>query len=127
MQTLQGQSALYKNLLSSSKPCENTPGVRIRVLLPHVLASAFGLELDSDTTKQTSIGAFRTHIKHTFIYLTPLLTAWLLFTAATVSDNGVRDGLISGAWARASSNATPGPFPDQYNVETGDILGGSAG
>ncbi|KAL1944830.1 hypothetical protein VTO73DRAFT_2450 [Trametes versicolor] len=86
--TLQGQSALYKNLLSST--------------------SAFGLELDSDTTKQTSI-------------------AWLLFTAATVSDNGVRDGLISGAWARASSNATPGPFPDQYNVETGDILGGSAG
>ncbi|KAI0358680.1 DUF1793-domain-containing protein [Trametes cingulata] len=51
--------------------------------------------------------------------------AWLLFTAATVLGNGVRDSLIEGVWARASSNVTGGAFPDQYDAATGSVLEGS--
>ncbi|KAI0829800.1 DUF1793-domain-containing protein [Trametes gibbosa] len=53
--------------------------------------------------------------------------AWLLFTAATVQDNGVRDSLIENVWSKASSNLTAGAFPDQWNVQTGAVLEGSAG
>ncbi|KAI0633572.1 hypothetical protein C8Q77DRAFT_1217931 [Trametes polyzona] len=47
----------------------------------------------------------------------------ILFAAATVLDDGVRDGLIEGVWNRASFNQTPGPFPDAYDMNTGATLG----
>lgn len=50
--------------------------------------------------------------------------AWLLFTAGTVLDDDVRDGLINGVWTRASFNQTTGPFPDAYDSATGAIQGG---
>lgn len=56
--------------------------------------------------------------------LKPPRTAWLLFTAGTVLDNDVRDGLINGVWTRASFNQTTGPFPDAYDSATGAIQGG---
>ncbi|KAI0353838.1 DUF1793-domain-containing protein [Trametes cingulata] len=52
--------------------------------------------------------------------------AWLLFTAATVVDDQVRDSLIDQVWSRASFNSTRGAFPDQYDAHTGEILGGDA-
>ncbi|KAI0367422.1 DUF1793-domain-containing protein [Pilatotrama ljubarskyi] len=70
------------------------------------VAPAFGLPLDN------TVGATS--------------AAWLLFTAATVVDNAVRDSLIEHVWNRASSNLTSGAFPDQYEVGTGEILGGEA-
>ncbi|KAI0759822.1 DUF1793-domain-containing protein [Trametes elegans] len=68
----------------------------------------FGLPIDSGASQTTSL-------------------AWLLFTAATVQDDGVRNNLINGAWARASSNLTSGAFPSEYDAGTGAILGGTAG
>ncbi|KAI0354924.1 hypothetical protein OH77DRAFT_1425524 [Trametes cingulata] len=53
--------------------------------------------------------------------------AWLLFTAATVSDVTVRDKLIHAVWSRVSSNLIAGEFPDIYNPQTGLVQGGSAG
>ncbi|KAI0665975.1 hypothetical protein C8Q78DRAFT_1072736 [Trametes maxima] len=53
--------------------------------------------------------------------------AWLLFTAATVLDDGVRDSLIQSVWNRASFNQTQGALPDAYDVRTGAIPGDSAG
>ncbi|KAI0762087.1 hypothetical protein BD413DRAFT_643854 [Trametes elegans] len=79
---LQGQTAFYKNLLSS--------------------APVFGLPIDSQTSQLAS-------------------AAWTLFTAAVVQDNEVRNGLIKGAWNRASSNQTAGPFPSEYGPGTGVI------
>lgn len=58
------------------------------------------------------------------------ILAWMLFTAATVLDDSVRDQLIQFAWNRAVLNASPGELPDMYNVVTGDISdyrGGRAG
>ncbi|RPD75338.1 DUF1793-domain-containing protein [Lentinus tigrinus ALCF2SS1-7] len=58
--------------------------------------------------------------------------AWTLFTAATVTDEGVRDQLIQRAWERAASNKTgtiPDALPDAYNDVTGEAVnhGGGAG
>ncbi|KAI0645886.1 hypothetical protein C8Q79DRAFT_911239 [Trametes meyenii] len=53
--------------------------------------------------------------------------AWLLFTAAIVSDDDVRDSLIQSVWNRASFNQTQGALPDAYDVRTGIIPGDSAG
>ncbi|KAL1945995.1 hypothetical protein VTO73DRAFT_1997 [Trametes versicolor] len=52
--------------------------------------------------------------------------AWILFTAAIVTDDGVRDSLISGVWNRASFNQTEGPFPDSYDTSTGAVPSSSA-
>lgn len=49
-----------------------------------------------------------------------------MYTAATVLDDDVRDGLINGVWARASYNQTTGPFPDAYDATTGAGLGGAS-
>ncbi|TFK92712.1 hypothetical protein K466DRAFT_581623 [Polyporus arcularius HHB13444] len=57
-------------------------------------------------------------------------SAWTLFTAATVTDDGVRNQLVQYAWDRASFNKTAGQFPDVYDYITGDISdnrGGRAG
>ncbi|RPD54725.1 hypothetical protein L226DRAFT_560384 [Lentinus tigrinus ALCF2SS1-7] len=57
-------------------------------------------------------------------------SAWTLFTAATVTDDGVRNQLVQYAWDRASFNKTSGQFPDVYNDATGAISssrGGNAG
>ncbi|KAI0368349.1 hypothetical protein BV20DRAFT_471147 [Pilatotrama ljubarskyi] len=51
--------------------------------------------------------------------------AWLLFTAATVLDDSVRDDLIRGVWTRASFNGTAGPFPDVYDSASGATGAGS--
>ncbi|TFK80596.1 hypothetical protein K466DRAFT_636552 [Polyporus arcularius HHB13444] len=63
--------------------------------------------------------------------------AWTFFTAASVTDNGVRDQLIQHAWDRASSNKSTAlldwplanQFPNYYDVMTGDKSneGGGAG
>ncbi|KAI0712927.1 hypothetical protein C8T65DRAFT_726919 [Cerioporus squamosus] len=49
-------------------------------------------------------------------------TAWTLFTAATATDDGVRNQLIQYVWGRAASNKTAGELPDVYE----DITGASA-
>ncbi|KAI0705087.1 hypothetical protein C8T65DRAFT_240266 [Cerioporus squamosus] len=57
-------------------------------------------------------------------------SAWTLFTAATVTDDGVRNELVQYTWDRASFNKTAGEFPDVYDDITGDIStdrGGRAG
>ncbi len=57
-------------------------------------------------------------------------SAWSLFTAATVMDDGVRNQLVQYAWDRASFNKTGGQFPDVYDYTTGaisDNRGGRAG
>ncbi|TFK89099.1 DUF1793-domain-containing protein [Polyporus arcularius HHB13444] len=70
-------------------------------------APVFGLPIDSNSGQQSS-------------------AAWSLLTAATVSDDGVRNQLIQGVWSRISSNTTgQGAFPDQYNDATGAILSGA--
>lgn len=53
--------------------------------------------------------------------------AWLLFTAATATDNDIRDGLIHGVWARAGMNLVDGPFPEQYDAWSGMVLQDSGG
>ncbi|KAL1946009.1 hypothetical protein VTO73DRAFT_2011 [Trametes versicolor] len=53
--------------------------------------------------------------------------AWLLFTAATATDNDARDGLIHGVWARAGMNLVDGPFPEQYDAWSGMVLQDSGG
>ncbi|KAH9942459.1 uncharacterized protein BXZ73DRAFT_88030 [Epithele typhae] len=75
-------------------------------LLPQ--APAFGLPIDSTAGSTSSM-------------------AWTLFTAATVTDTGVRNQFIQGAWARANSNATAGALPDDYDDNSGRILNGPAG
>ncbi|EIW62877.1 uncharacterized protein TRAVEDRAFT_114260 [Trametes versicolor FP-101664 SS1] len=67
-------------------------------------APQFGLPLDSDAGNVSNV-------------------AWLLFTAGTVLDDDVRDGLVNSVWARASFNQTTGPFPDTYDIVTGAIQG----
>ncbi|RPD75342.1 hypothetical protein L226DRAFT_534905 [Lentinus tigrinus ALCF2SS1-7] len=69
-------------------------------------APVFGLPIDSSAGQQSS-------------------AAWSLLTAATVTDDGVRNQLIQGVWSRISSNTTLGAFPDQYNGATGAILSGA--
>ncbi|KAI0335019.1 hypothetical protein GY45DRAFT_1367055 [Cubamyces sp. BRFM 1775] len=54
-------------------------------------------------------------------------SAWQLFTAATVHDNGVRDTLIDGVWTMANGDAISGPFPDVYDASTGGDTSGNAG
>ncbi|KAJ7790494.1 hypothetical protein B0H13DRAFT_1936225 [Mycena leptocephala] len=51
---------------------------------------------------------------------------WTLFSAATVPDTGTRDLLISAVHKQAGSNATLGPFPNLYNLQTGANLKGFA-
>ncbi|PCH43427.1 DUF1793-domain-containing protein [Wolfiporia cocos MD-104 SS10] len=46
-------------------------------------------------------------------------SAWLMFTAATATNNTLRNQLISYVWDRASDNSTVGPFPTEYNVNSG--------
>ncbi|EIW62862.1 uncharacterized protein TRAVEDRAFT_114910 [Trametes versicolor FP-101664 SS1] len=62
----------------------------------------------------------------TVFYKTLLNSAWILFTAAIVTDDGVRDSLIRGVWNRASFNQTEGPFPDSYDTSTGAVPSSSA-
>ncbi|KAI8993903.1 DUF1793-domain-containing protein [Trametes punicea] len=71
-------------------------------------ALPFGLPLDSTIGDVTS-------------------AAWQLFTAATCQDDDVRNSLVNGVWARANDNLTTGAFADQYNAQSGEILGGTAG
>jgi len=67
----------------------------------------FGLPLDS-----TSLG----HAN----------SAWLAFTAASVSNTTVRDTLLNMAWSHAARNITPGAFPTEYSATTGLALSGYA-
>ncbi|KAH9942450.1 uncharacterized protein BXZ73DRAFT_41115 [Epithele typhae] len=71
-------------------------------------APMFGLPIDSASGQTTSM-------------------AWLLFTAATLTDNGVRDKLTDGAYARANSNLTRSSFMDHYNDANGAVIDGTAG
>ncbi|EIW62865.1 uncharacterized protein TRAVEDRAFT_69088 [Trametes versicolor FP-101664 SS1] len=52
--------------------------------------------------------------------------AWVLFTAAIVTDDGLRDNLIRSVWDRASFNQTQGPFPELYYTRNGSVSSGSA-
>ncbi|KAI0676059.1 hypothetical protein C8Q78DRAFT_1075004 [Trametes maxima] len=81
-----------------------------QTLLNSSSASQFGIAIDN-TIQQASVG----------------ILAWALFTAATVTDNGVRDRIIDGVWNRASSNKTPSAFPDHYQLGSGDAVDGIAG
>ncbi|PCH42736.1 DUF1793-domain-containing protein [Wolfiporia cocos MD-104 SS10] len=62
----------------------------------------FGLPIDS---LKTSVGN----------------SAWLMFTAATATNDTVRNQFISFVRDRASDNSTVGPFPTIYNVDSGAI------
>ncbi|PCH43429.1 DUF1793-domain-containing protein, partial [Wolfiporia cocos MD-104 SS10] len=53
-------------------------------------------------------------------------TAWLMFTAATATNDTVRNQFISYVWDHASDNLTAGAFPDVYNVNSGAIIQGYA-
>ena len=53
------------------------------------------------------------------------ISAWLLFTASIMSDNGIRNEFIEDAWARAGQNTFPGAMPNRYNDETGALLASS--
>ncbi|KAI0372113.1 DUF1793-domain-containing protein [Pilatotrama ljubarskyi] len=57
----------------------------------------------------------------------PVAVAWLLFTAAIMSDDAVRDKMIQAVWTRASYNSTIGEFSDVYDSQSGLIHSGSAG
>ncbi|EIW62872.1 uncharacterized protein TRAVEDRAFT_99158, partial [Trametes versicolor FP-101664 SS1] len=61
------------------------------------------------------------------VWTLTLRAAWLLFTAATATDNDARDGLIHGVWARAGMNLVDGPFPEQYDAWSGMVLQDSGG
>lgn len=52
--------------------------------------------------------------------------AWVLFTAAIVTDDGLRDNLIRSVWDRASFNQTQGPVPELYDTRNGSVSSGSA-
>ncbi|KAI0645914.1 hypothetical protein C8Q79DRAFT_1053364 [Trametes meyenii] len=54
-------------------------------------------------------------------------TAWTLLTAATVTDNAVRDRLIEGVWNRANLSTALGAFPDNYQLTSGATVDGEAG
>ncbi|KAI0368348.1 DUF1793-domain-containing protein [Pilatotrama ljubarskyi] len=91
-----------------------------------------GTDLVSQALLQGQTAFYKTLVTSAPVFGLPLdntvgstSAAWLLFTAATVLDNDVRDSLIEGVWARASSNLTSGAFPDQYDVGTGSVLEGS--
>ncbi|KAK1222654.1 hypothetical protein PQX77_014492 [Marasmius sp. AFHP31] len=47
---------------------------------------------------------------------------WTIFTAATVTQNSTRDGLINMVHTKAGFNEIKGNFPVRYRAETGDIL-----
>ena len=51
------------------------------------------------------------------------ISAWLLFTSAIVTDDGVRDQLIESAWNRASFNGTGGGVPTQFNNGNASSIG----
>ncbi|OJT12480.1 hypothetical protein TRAPUB_10957 [Trametes pubescens] len=53
-------------------------------------------------------------------------SAWILFTAAIVTDDSVRDSLIRDVWNRASFNQTQGPFPESYDTKTGGNQSGGS-
>ena len=93
-----------------------------------LLASRFGLGIDSTSGAYSSTGKFSCTV--------PLQTtantfsiAWTLFAAASVTDTSVRDQLIRGVWNRANSNATVCPFLDYYNNNDGSTrkFDGAAG
>ena len=85
-----------------------------------LLAPPFGLPVDTRYGQTTSIGELSmTSMAYTTQPEIALGTAWLLFTAAAMADQGVRDGLIHLAWAKASFNGTQGIFSDFYNGVSG--------
>ncbi len=49
-----------------------------------------------------------------------------MFAAGATSDPPLRDDLISGVLAKASSNATAGVFPTTYDIAKGTIIEGAA-
>ncbi|KAI0930164.1 hypothetical protein AcV5_006948 [Taiwanofungus camphoratus] len=70
-------------------------------------AARFGLPIDSNAGEQAN-------------------SAWLAFTAATMSNSTTRDGLLAMIWAHASFNDTTGVFPTMYLIDTGGGNGGMA-
>jgi len=61
---------------------------------------AFGLPIDSASSGQAN-------------------SAWLAFTAASVSNTTIRDVLLDLAWTHAAYNGTSGVFPTEYLADTG--------
>ncbi|KAF8901959.1 hypothetical protein CPB85DRAFT_1438878 [Mucidula mucida] len=53
-------------------------------------------------------------------------STWTMFAAGATSDPPLRDDLISGVFAKASSNATAGVFPTTYDIAKGTIIEGAA-
>ncbi|KAF8168510.1 hypothetical protein B0H34DRAFT_646042 [Crassisporium funariophilum] len=51
---------------------------------------------------------------------------WLLFTAATVNETGIRDAMISMVHARAFSTVSHKPWPVEYSSNDGSFITGPA-
>ncbi|KAK0203921.1 hypothetical protein DFS33DRAFT_1275044 [Desarmillaria ectypa] len=51
---------------------------------------------------------------------------WTMLTAGATRNTDVRDGLVSAAHQKGSSNASAGVFPTTYNAQNGTTVGGRA-
>jgi hypothetical protein len=96
-----------------------------------LLANPYGPPFDSSSNNQARSRKCRTSLCFA-PFLTCMLSAWSLFTAATLSGT-LRDEFIDRVRARAVlnltiDNVTPpwGAFPTLYDAATGKIVGGSA-
>jgi len=67
----------------------------------------FGLPVDSTSSGQVN-------------------SAWLAFTAASVSNTTVRDTFLDMIWTHSASNQTPGAFPTTYSASSGAATSGWA-
>nr|VWO99914.1 Pneumococcal histidine triad protein D truncation [Ganoderma boninense] len=70
-------------------------------------ASEFGLPIDSDAAPFGN-------------------AAWIVFASAFMSDNNVRDSMISSVHNHANTNTSAGVFPERYNTTDNSIRNGGA-
>ena len=89
-------------------------------------SSQFGLPLDSSNLEISRTGKNKVVLTLYITHGTMYMIDWMMFIAATVSDNTVRDGLISNLHDYASSNLENQPFEVVYNPLSGHQINGSA-
>jgi hypothetical protein len=127
IQVYSAQSSFYATLFTTGYYTLSFCGTCLTLLL----ANPYGPPFDSSSNNQARSRKCR--ISLLFVsFLTCMLSAWSLFTAATLSGN-LRDEFIDRVRARAVlnltiDNVTPpwGAFPTLYDAGSGKIVGGSA-
>ena len=92
------------------------------------IAPKFGLPIDSTSGNKASLRTSPPSSPFSSMSTTSdhRVLAWLLFTSAVMTDNGVRDKFVESAWTRASFNGSDVGVPDQYNDDSGAVVDGLA-